>query len=125
MPLIGGGTFTLSDQLATEDVPVVLNLSASWCGPCRAEIPELSAFSDTHDDVRVIGVAVEDTEAAAKSFAEEVQPSYDVGIGDSSFETAYPRLGLPVTYVIDAEGTVIELFNGILTQEILEDLVFG
>jgi len=100
----------------------VLNLWASWCIPCRTETPEISAFAVDHPEVKVIGVAVEDTETGATKFAEDFMPSYDLGIGDAAFEAAYPRLGLPVTYVIDDAGTVIEIFNGIVDQETLENL---
>lgn len=123
VPLIGGGGFTLSDQLDSRNAPVVLNLWASWCIPCRTETPEISAFAAAHPEVKVIGVAVEDTEAGATRFSEDFKPSYDLGIGDADFEAAYPRLGLPVTYVIDEAGQVTEVFNGIVNQETLEDLV--
>jgi len=122
VPLIGGGSFTLSEQLDAEQAPVVLNLWASWCIPCRTETPEISAFAVAHPEVKVIGVAVEDTEAGATQFAKEFMPAYDLGMGDAVFEAAYPRFGLPVTYVIDDAGTVIEIFNGIVDQETLEDL---
>ena len=100
----------------------MLNLWASWCIPCRTETPEISAFAVAHPEVKVIGVAVEDTEAGATQFAKEFMPAYDLGMGDAVFEAAYPRFGLPVTYVIDDAGTVIEIFNGIVDQETLEDL---
>lgn len=121
--LLDGGTFTLSEQLSGDDRPVVLNLWASWCLPCRQEVPEISRFSESNPDVKVIGIAVEDTEDAAIRFADEFAPAYDLAMGDADFENSYPRLGLPVTYVIDSDGTVIEAFNGILNEATLEDLV--
>lgn len=121
--LLDGGTFTLSEQLNADERPVVLNLWASWCLPCRQEVPEISRFSEANPNIKVIGVAVEDTEDAAIRFAEEFAPAYDLAIGDSDFEESYPRLGLPVTYVIDSDGTVVEAFNGILNEATLEDLI--
>ncbi len=103
----------------------MLNLWASWCVPCREEIPEISAFSQAHPDTKVLGVAVDDTEAAAVAFAREIGPGYEMALGDASFEEAYPRIGLPVTYIIDSDGVVSEAFNGILDQETLEALVAG
>ena len=50
-------------------------------------------------------------------------PSYDLAIGESAFEAAAPRLGLPVTYVIDENGTVVELFTGMITRQTLDELV--
>ena len=120
--LFDGGDFTLSDAAGT---PVVVNLWASWCPPCREEIPDISAFAESHPDVQVIGVAVEDSERSAREFAAEIGASYPMAMGTTSFEDAYPNLGLPATYIIDAGGTVTDVFNGIVNEEILEGLVFG
>jgi cytochrome c biogenesis protein CcmG/thiol:disulfide interchange protein DsbE len=123
--LIDGGSFTLSDHLDDEDLPVLVNLWASWCIPCRTETPEISAFAQAHPEVKVIGVSVEDTEDGAREFADQFAPAYDLAFGDRSFEEAYPRLGLPATYLIGADGVVEDLFNGIVTQQVLEDFVAG
>lgn len=120
--LLEGGTFTLSE---TGRGPVVVNLWASWCPPCREEIPDISAFAEANPNVQVIGVAVEDREASAREFANEIGASYPLAMGTTGFEDAYPNLGLPATYIIDADGTVTDIFNGIVDDEILEELVFG
>lgn len=103
----------------------MLNLWASWCEPCREEIPEISAFSRAHPGIKVLGVAVEDTEESAVAFARKIAPDYDMALGDAHFEAAYPRIGLPVTYIIDTDGVVAEAFDGRLDQETLEALVAG
>lgn len=104
---------------------MVLNLWASWCLPCRTEIPEISAFADNNPGVRVLGVAVDDTEASATDFARSIGATYELAVGDSNFESAYPRLGLPVTYFIDSSGTVTDVFNGILNEGTLAELASG
>ncbi len=118
--IIDGGAFTLSEAVGQ---PVVLNFWASWCPPCRVEIPEISAFADANPDVTVVGVAVEDTEAASREFAAEIMATYPLALGTREVEDAYPNLGLPVTYVIDADGEVAEVFNGIVNEDILTELV--
>jgi thiol-disulfide isomerase/thioredoxin len=122
--LLDGGTFDLSEQLESGK-QVVLNLWASWCIPCRTEMPELSAFAGAHPEVTVIGVAVEDRLETAREFAAEIAPVYPLAMGDPAFEDSYPRLGLPVTYVIDATGTVTAVHNGIIDFEALEELIQG
>lgn len=119
--VIEGGEFTLSDS----DVPVVINFWASWCLPCREEIPEISAFATANPGVQVIGVAIRDVATSARQFADEIGASYPLALGNAHIEEAYPVLGLPATYVIDAEGNVSELYNGIVDQEILAGLVAG
>jgi thiol-disulfide isomerase/thioredoxin len=117
--LLDGEAFSLADHVENDGRPMVLNLWASWCAPCREEIPELSAFSDANPDIAVVGVAVEDVLADAQTLAAELEPSYPLAFGDESFERSYPNLGLPVTYFIDDEGSVTDVFNGILTEAIL------
>lgn len=118
--VIEGGTFTLSEAVGS---PVVLNFWASWCEPCRTEIPDITTFAEANPNVTVIGVAVEDVEDASREFAAEIDAGYPLAIGTTEVEEAYPRLGLPVTYIIDADGTVTEVVNGIVDENVLLDLV--
>jgi hypothetical protein len=85
-------------------------------------VPELSAFADENPGIAVLGVAVEDRLPAAEEFAAEISPSYQLAMGDRAFEAAYPRLGLPVTYFIDSDGTVTDIHNGIIDIETLEEI---
>lgn len=115
----------LSELVAGDDRPIVINLMASWCGPCREEIPELSAFADANPDILVLGVAVEDSYDDFKQFVTDVKPTYTVGFDEGSMRESYPTLGLPATFFLDSDGVVVDVFNGILDQELLEELVAG
>ncbi|MGH8915704.1 MAG: TlpA family protein disulfide reductase [Acidimicrobiia bacterium] len=121
--LLDGGSFSLADHLTNDGRPLILNLWASWCPPCRKEIPDLSAFAAANPDVAVIGVAVEDVLADSRALAVELDPSYPLAFGDEDFANAYPNLGLPVTYFIDGDGTVTEVFNGVLTEATIAEKV--
>ncbi len=123
--LLDGGSFDLAELIESGPRPVVVNLWASWCLPCRTEMPEISAFASAHPDVAVIGVSVQDTEAAAREFANEVPVSYPLAMGNPAFEAAYPWLGLPATYVIDSSGVVAVLHNGIVDAATLAEMVDG
>jgi thiol-disulfide isomerase/thioredoxin len=87
--------------------PVVLNLWASWCTPCRAEMPSLDRAAIGHPGVSFVGVAVEDDAAAARDFADEVAVSYPLGIDDGQVLDDYPVTGLPTTWFIDEDGTIV------------------
>ncbi|MGC2239239.1 MAG: TlpA disulfide reductase family protein [Acidimicrobiia bacterium] len=123
--LFDGSRFDLAERLSEDDRPLILNVWASWCPPCREEIPALSAFADAHPEYSVLGVAVEEPREDSIAFANELSPSYPLGWGDDEFRKSYQTFGLPVTYMIDADGKVTEVFNGGVTLDKLETLTAG
>lgn len=121
-----GGSWRLSEHLAEDGRPVVLNLWASWCLPCREEIPELSNFSDSHPEFLVVGVAVEDQLDAARRTASDLAPSYLVGMDDTGrLRDRYPSVGMPFTVVIDRQGVIRWSKVGGVTASELEAAVSG
>lgn len=122
--LFDGGIWRLSVHLAEDGRPVILNLWASWCLPCREEIPELSTFAVDNPDWAVIGVAVNDREADARALAEELAPSYPVGMdATGTLRDRYASFGMPVTYVIDPSGVIRHQIEGGITAAELESLL--
>lgn len=105
---------------------VVLNYWATWCAPCRKEIPELSALHDAREDIIVLGLAFEDTEIENfEEFLEKFQPSYpmllvDVYAPPEPFGT--PRV-LPTTIVLNPQGIPAKTFLGPVTREQIEDFI--
>jgi len=92
--------------------PVVVNFWASWCGPCVAEMPELSAISREYakKGIQFVGVGV-DSASNVKTFLQKVKveyPVYIAGFGGADLARAFGDQagGLPFTVVIDANGTV-------------------
>jgi thiol-disulfide isomerase/thioredoxin len=121
--LLDGDRFDLDAHISEDGRPLVLNLWASWCLPCREEIPDLSAFATDHPEIAVVGVAVEDRLEDARAFAAELRPSYPLGFANPGFDQSYPNFGLPVTYFLDQDGVVTDVFNGVLTGETLEEVI--
>ncbi|HLA66424.1 MAG TPA: TlpA disulfide reductase family protein [Acidimicrobiia bacterium] len=115
--LLGGGRFVLADELGAGR-PVILNLWASWCTPCREEMPELDAASKAHPDVSFVGVAVEDDPIAAADFAAEIGVSYPLAIDESgSVSNRYPSPGLPTTFFITTDGRIARVLYGGVTED--------
>ena len=122
--LLDGGRFTLSDHLANDGRPVLLNLWASWCRPCRAEMPHLDAAAQAHPGVYFLGVAIDDDPAAARDFAVEVDVGYSLAVDEADrVARRYPPFGLPVTYLIGSDGLIVRVIYGEMTEPQIETLL--
>ncbi len=118
VPTLDGRTFTLSTHLAEDGRPVFLNLWASWCFPCRAEMPDIDVAAQAHPDVEFIGVAVQDSTADATEFAREIDVKYLIGFDeDDMVEDGYPALGMPSTYLISSDGVILDVIIGAITAD--------
>jgi cytochrome c biogenesis protein CcmG/thiol:disulfide interchange protein DsbE len=101
--LAGEGTLS-SEEL--KGMLVVVNFWASWCEPCRKEVPELNRVWERYrdDDVIVLGVNVQDTEDNARLFAERFEISYPlVRDPGQEFASGLGVYGLPQTFFVDEE----------------------
>lgn len=106
--------------------PVLLNLWATWCGPCREEMPILQDAHTKHGDkIAFLGVDTKDNPERAASFLQEVGVTYAQLVDlDGQLLSQHLRVpGLPVTVVIDADGDVVKKHVGPFTEESLEELV--
>ena len=113
VPLIGGGDFDLAAHLANDGRPLLLNLWASWCAPCRKEMPAIEAASQRHPGVRFLGVAVQDDPVEAEAFATEIGVTYDIGVDDRErVDALYPAFGLPTTFLISGDGIILATLFG-------------
>ena len=104
---------------------ILLNFWATWCGPCKVEIPWFVEFQEKHrdDGLVVLGFSVDDTPEQIKPFMAEYNVTYPmlVGLGREDFQEAYgPVWGLPVTFFIDRDGTLCRTHIGIATKEEFE-----
>ena len=100
--------------------PLMMNFFASWCDPCREEMPlinEMAARSDK-DGYAVLGIAVEDTRAAIMQYAQEAKLVFPIGLDlNSTVKRAYRIFGPPATFFIDAQGTIRDVVIGPITAE--------
>ena len=121
----GGGTLRLSDF---QGQPMVLNFWASWCPPCRQEMPELVAAYEEHQEAGLVmvGINLQEPDGAVLAFAQEFGMRFPIAIDrDGEVADAWrlggPIEGIPTSYFIDETGVVRALYYGPMTEEILEE----
>jgi cytochrome c biogenesis protein CcmG/thiol:disulfide interchange protein DsbE len=105
--------------------PVLINFWATWCPPCKAEIPWLMEFSDKykHGNLAVIGISVDDAPDEIRKFAAEQKINYSmlVGDGQDALKAAFDAEAvIPVSWLIKADGTLVAKAQGIHSKEWFE-----
>jgi thiol-disulfide isomerase/thioredoxin len=117
------------DFLEWKGKHTLLNFWATWCAPCRREIPLLKAFQDEHgpDGIQVIGIAVDFPDMVA-SYAEATEFNYPVLIGQEDAmavaETSGVEfVGLPFTMIVAADGELLNAHIGEIVEADLEHIV--
>lgn len=103
---------------------VLINFWATWCGPCRAEIPSLVELqAKYHADLTILGVSIDDTADKLKPYAAEFKMNYPVlvGNGHQDMQDAFgPLYGIPVSVIVGRDGRIAKKHSGIATKEQFE-----
>ena len=118
LPRLDGGTLRLSDYRGRV---VLLNFWATWCPPCRAEIPDLVELQRTWaaEGLEVIGVSLdEEGFEAVRPFAEAYDINYPLVVDDGTVAAQFGSLyGLPTTLILDKEGRIVQRVIGLFPTE--------
>lgn len=120
--------FTGGGQVALREVrgPAVINVWASWCPPCRKELPAFQRLSERADGrLRVLGVNSRDGREAAQSIGEDFGVRFPVVVDQGeAFQRALERNAIPLTVLVDGQGTVRHVdASGALDDARLAELV--
>lgn len=103
---------------------VLLNLWATWCTPCLAEMPELEALSKSHQDVVVLGLAVDGQDARRVThFAEKLHVTYPVIAGNADSAKQFKTRGYPTSFLFDRSGLEVLRKEGVITRQEVETAV--
>ena len=120
-----GESLLLSDL---EGKVVVLNFWASWCPPCRWEMPSFERIYQEYKDdgVVFVGVAMSDTLEDAQGFADEAGVTYPIGLDtDNRIAIAYRVMSLPTTFFINKEGQVQRRLTSAANEGVLKVFLRG
>lgn len=118
LPLLGGSNQRLHDLRGT---PVVINFWATWCGPCREEMPLLDSFAEEYSGhVVVLGINSGESESQVAAFVEEIQVDFPILLDeDEQVTDRYFVRNFPITFFVDAEGIVRAQHLGVLSEDLL------
>lgn len=100
--------------------PLIMNFFASWCDPCREEMPLINELAAKGSKLgyNVLGIAVEDTRAAVTEYSKEVKLEFPIALDlNSTVKRSYRIFGPPATFFIDSEGIVRDIVLGPVTAE--------
>jgi thiol-disulfide isomerase/thioredoxin len=103
---------------------VLLNFWATWCGPCKAEIPGFVELQEKYrDKLTIIGYSVDDTAELAKKYAAQYKINYPIVLGEGreDVQDAYgPIWGIPASFIISKDGKVCRKHMGIAPKAVFE-----
>lgn len=110
LEFVSGGTYTVA---GAAEQPRVLNLWATWCAPCRAELPIFDEVAAETDDIDIIGINVGDTGEQASELIDELGLSFPQVLDPEGRIQRFLRItGMPSTIFIDANGEVLDIHAG-------------
>ena len=102
--------------------PIILNFWASWCGPCKMEMPEIQDFYEKYgENIHFLAVSVDDSVDTAKAFIETEGYTFPVYFDTTSMGAyTYGASSIPLTFFIDAEGNLTAYYMGAMSADILQ-----
>ncbi len=120
LPDLSGQTLALSRYRGKV---VLLDFWATWCDPCKDEIPHFIDMQDRYGPhgLQVIGISMDDDETLARDFYRQFKMNYPVAMGNADLAGQYGGiLGLPITFIIDPEGRIVSRHIGATDASVFE-----
>ena len=121
LPTMTGANITLSEL---EGTPVVLNFWATWCGPCRAELPYFEAVAqESEGEIKVIAINVGESASTVQTFFGDYEPTMIVALDENRevfvnyCQEDNPRGYIPITFFVDSEGIIQYIKIGAFQSE--------
>lgn len=106
--------------------PVVLNFWATWCSPCKEEMPTFvkTYGARSQDGLVIVGINAEESAGQAAAFMQSYQMTFPVALDEQGeIQQLYGVRGLPTTFFIDREGRIAQAWTGLLLAPMLDELL--
>ena len=103
---------------------VVLDFWATWCEPCKQEIPHLIDLQNRYgaQGLQVVGISMDDSEDPVRAFQQQYKMNYPIAVGNEHLADQYGGvLGLPITFVIDKQGQIVARHIGATASTVFEE----
>jgi thiol-disulfide isomerase/thioredoxin len=119
---VAGKNVTLADY---KGKVILLDFWATWCGPCKVEIPHFIEFQEKYSGkgFQVVGISVDDTAEKLEPYVRDMKMNYPVlqGLNHDDVQDAYgPILGIPVSVLISRDGKVCATHTGLTDRDVFE-----
>ena len=120
VPNVDGGQIRLAEFRGR---PVLLNLWATWCGPCRREMPALEELSRSQaGKLTVVAIDQREDAAVVKAYVKRFGVTFPVGIDEGQLlGTQMHLIGLPSSFFIDRNGVIRDAVDGEMTYEVMSE----
>ncbi len=125
---LDGDSMKLSDYRGKR---IILNMWATWCPPCRAEMPDIQDFYEANQDkgIIILGVNLTSSEKQPENiakFIDEFGLTFPVVLDEkNSVADRYQVVSIPTTYMIDSRGVIQQKIIGPMNKEMMEEFVLG
>lgn len=120
LPQLDGKPLTLSSYRGKV---VLLDFWATWCVPCREEIPHFVELQDKYRDqaLQIVGISMDDSVDPVRPFAQHFHMNYPVVMGNAKIGDEYGGvLGLPIAFLLDREGRIVKKHIGATAPDVFE-----
>jgi len=108
------------DLAELRGAPLVINFWATWCVPCRIEMPELQAIHEAHPEVRVLAVNLGEPRELIVDWVRHFGLTFDIALDRGEIASLYRLRGQPSTYIVAPDGRITSIFYGATNRQTLE-----
>lgn len=126
LPVLQGSESKTLQLSSLKGKAVLVNFWATWCEPCKIEMPWLVELQKKYGDQGfvILGVAQDDaTDQEVLAFAQKMKLNYPILRGNNHMNDLYPSQGLPLSVYVDRNGKVVQRVVGLVSESVMEDAI--